>query len=71
VATLRLSAGECRRLVRAGLTALGFTKIARAWHGKQAGWENRVERKVFPAMQMIEGIFPKSSDNSDATSQAS
>jgi hypothetical protein len=60
--TLSLSAGELRSLVRAALTGLGYTKIVRSWHGKQAGWENRIERKVQPAMQMIEGIFPKTTD---------
>jgi hypothetical protein len=55
-----LSAGELRSLVRTTLKGLGYTKVVRSWHGKQAGWENRVEKKVQPAMQMIEGIFPKS-----------
>lgn len=58
--TLRLTAGELRSLVRTALVGLGYTKITRPWHGKQAGWENRIMASVTPAMKMIEGFFPKS-----------
>ena len=54
-----LNAGELRRLVRTGLTGLGYTKVVRSLHGKQAGWENRIEDKVQPAMQVVETFFPK------------
>lgn len=58
--TFALTAGELRRLARVALKGLGYTKVVRPWHGKQATWETRIEKMVQPAMLMIEGIFPKS-----------
>lgn len=64
---LRLNAGELRRLARAALVGLGYTKVARSWHGKQAGWQNRIEAGVQPIMKMAEMYFPKNPPKSAAS----
>ena len=62
---LQLKAGELRSLARTVLTGLGYTKVVRSWHGKTAGWENRINRMVQPVMLLVEATFPKVRDDQD------